>query len=120
MVEFGWYQAGMVQEATFVGQVSLVRAAFVSEKIVDAVKDATGAYKFLKYGILELDADLMSSQTGCTFEVTPDPPWQLNTHVIIRRQSGGEQLRAIHSEVSDLTDIANDPQRSRFIRLPRP
>lgn len=120
MIEPGWYQAGALQEATFIGEVSLVRAAYVKEAEVDAAQDPSGAFRFAKHGILELDADLMTRATGCSFSITPDYLWPLNTHVIILRSSGGKRLKAGHSEVADLTDLANDSGSSHFVRLPRP
>jgi hypothetical protein len=100
MVEYGWYQAGAVQEAAFIGEISLVRISGVSVKDVDAVKDhRTGAYKFLKYGILELDADsILRVIPKCSFRITAEPDWPADSHVIFIRASGGKTLSGKHLE----------------------
>ncbi len=55
LIEYAWYQPDgngkkVIQEAAFIGQVSLVRASLVTVQIVDVVKNS----KFAKYGIARL------------------------------------------------------------------
>lgn len=113
LIEYSWFQPDVsgryvVEETAFIGQISLIRAAHVSENDVDTFLDKNGNHPFIKYGIAVLDADEIVSKTGGTLLVTSDPyGWPSNAHVEFRRSSGGKELRAKHAEVSDLTDLAN-------------
>jgi hypothetical protein len=80
MIEGNWFQTDAtgrytVLELAFVGEVSLVRASFVTENDVDRVLDRAGAPRFIKYGIAELDADEIIKRTQGQFRITPDASW---------------------------------------------
>jgi hypothetical protein len=117
LIEYGQFRpnahgVSVVQEAAFVGEVSLLRPAVgVTEQNVDAIP------KFTKYGIAELDADEILNKTGGSFRITPDSDWPTDGHVIFIRKSGGKNLAATHLEVPAITDIAN---ANALLRLPRP
>jgi hypothetical protein len=106
-------QRTSIMEAAFIGQVSLVRSCLVDESKVDGFPQD----KFKNHGIVELDADQIVQQTGCTFEYdNSDSYWPTNAHVVLRRGSGGKTLRVSHPEVPKLTTIANS---SRIVRPPK-
>jgi hypothetical protein len=117
LIEHGQYRpnaqgALVVQEAAFIGEVSLLRPAVgVTEQYVDAIS------KFMKYGIAEMDADEILKNTGGSFRVTPDPDWPTDGHVLFIRKTGGKNLAATHLEVPAITDIAN---AKALLRLPKP
>ena len=118
LIEIGWYQPGLqstrsVQEAAFIGEVSLLREALVNERIVDAVKNG----KFAKYGIAQLNADEIRGQAGCFLRITADADWPADAHVLIIRKSGGKNLRITHPEVLALTMLANSKS---LVREPQP
>jgi hypothetical protein len=104
-----------ILEAAFIGQVSLMRAALIDEHVVDGFPRA----RFQNHGIVELDADEIVKRTGCTFEFdNSEGYWPTNSHVVLRRSSGGKNLRATHPEVRALTTIANS-NASRIVREPK-
>jgi hypothetical protein len=117
LIEHGQYRLNaqgtlVVQEAAFIGEVSLVRPAVgVTEQHVDAIP------KFVKYGIAELDADEILKQTGGSFRVTPDSDWPADGHVLFIRKTGGKNLGATHPEVPAITEIAN---AKALLRFPQP
>ncbi len=119
LVEFGWYQPGLqskrsVQEAAFIGEVSLLRESLVAMQIVDAVKNG----KFAKYGIAQLNADDIRGRAGCFLRITPDSDWPPDAHVlVIRKKTGGKHLKATHPEVFELTNLANS---TTMVREPKP
>jgi hypothetical protein len=122
MIEGSWFRTDAtgryaVLELAFVGEVSMVRASFVTEKDVDAVLDRAGAPRFIKYGIAELDADEIIKRTRGQFRMTPDASWPPNAHVLFIRQTGGKSLKASHPEVSELTDLTN---AKPLLRIPKP
>ena len=103
-----------IQQAAFVGQVSLVRVALgITEEIVDAAK----AGKFSKHGIAVLKASEIRSVTGGDLRVDPDGDWPPNAHVLFIRSTSGKTLRLKHREVADLTDLANSRP---LLRPPKP
>ena len=110
--------AGQLQiELAFIDEVSLVRASFVTEKDIDAMRDKNGNPRFLKHGIAVLDAESAAKKTGGSFRITPDAGWPPNAHVLFIRKTGGKNLKASHPEVPDLTDLANT---NPLAGLPKP
>jgi hypothetical protein len=117
-IEDIWFQPDasgkrVVQEAAFVGEVSLVRASLVTQFQVDTAKNG----RFIKHGIAQLKADEIRNDTKGDFRTDTDPDWPPNAHVIFIRKSGGKNLALKHSEVSVLTDLAN---RQPLLRPPKP
>lgn len=102
-----------MQEAAFIGEVSLLRQSLVSPTQVDAAKGG----KFVKYGIAELEADQIRNQAGCLLQITADPDWPPDAHVLVIRKSGGKKLRITHPEVTGLTTLANSKP---LLRGPKP
>lgn len=108
-----WHQPDVngqlvVEEAAFIGEISFLRVGLVTDKHVDAVTDKnSGAQKFAKFGIAELEADEIVAATKGGFRITQEPDWPTDSHVIFIRQTGGKNLSPKHPEVSDLTDLTN-------------
>jgi len=93
-----------VIEAAFLDEVSVLRA---STGLIDlAVVDTAKSGKFKGWGVVELDATEIRA-AGCIFEVHDEPEWPSSSHAILRRDSGGKKLKATHSQVSKLTQLAN-------------
>lgn len=118
LIENSWYQANAagtleIQEAAFIGEVSLLRSAKITQQQIDQAKNG----KFAKYGIAELEIDDIRAVAKCFVRLSPEPEWPEDAHLIIIRTSGGKNLRATHSEVSKLTLLANS---KALIRPPNP
>src|SRR5271166_2842716 len=119
LLQDDWYpkdasgQRTAILEVAFIGQVSLLRASLIDQNIVDGFPHG----RFANHGIVEMDADEIVKQTGCTFEFDhSDAYWPADAHVVLRRSSGGKSLRATHPEVLKLRNIANS---SKIVRPPR-
>lgn len=118
LIENTWYQANAagiaeVQEAAFIGEVSLLRSGKITITEIDQVKNG----KFAKYGIAELEIDDIRALAKCFVRLTVEPEWPADAHLIIIRTSGGKNLRATHPEVLKLKQLANG---KALIRLPTP
>jgi hypothetical protein len=118
LIAQSWYQPDVtgrkvIQEAAFVGQVSLLRELLVSQHHVDAAKNG----KFMKYGIARLPIAEIRRLTGGDVRIDPDPDWPRESHVLFIRNSGGKTLRLTHPEVSVLTNLAN---QIPLLREPQP
>jgi hypothetical protein len=118
LVHDGWYQPDAlgkrsVQEAAFVGEVSLLRQTLVSQQDVDVVKNG----QFAGFGIAELEANEIRGNAGCFLRITPDADWPAEAHVLVIRKNGSKRLRATHPEVRELTKLANSRP---LLRDPRP
>jgi hypothetical protein len=112
-----WYQPNSsgrpeVIEAAFLDEVSVLRASIglIDLGVVDAAKGG----KFKGWGVVELDStDIRSA--GCIFEVHDEPEWPSESHAILRRDTGGKNLRATHSQVPKLLKLAN---QGSLVRTP--
>lgn len=118
LIEGGWYRSSgqgsaSIQEAAFIGEVSLLRQVLVSSKDVDAVQNG----KFVKYGIAELEADEIRGKADCFLRITADNDWPTDAHLLVLRKNGSKRLRATHPEVPELTGLAN---AKPLLRLPTP
>jgi hypothetical protein len=123
LIEYSWYQPNStgspaVIDLAFIGNLSLVRGDYLSEATVDAYVDQNGLFKFAKAGIAVLSVDEILKETGAQLNVTADSyGWPADTHVELRRSTGGKELRITHPEVVKLTNIAN---ANSLVRLPKP
>jgi hypothetical protein len=118
LIEYAWYQPDangkkVIQEAAFIGQVSLVRASLVTVQIVDAVKNG----KFAKFGIARLSVAEIYKATKGNLRIDADKDWPPDAHVLFIRSTGGKTLQLTHSEVFELTILANQVP---LLRPPQP
>lgn len=108
LIEDEWYQPDatgkqVVQEAAFVGQVSLLRESLVTQQHVDAAKGG----KFATYGIARLSVADIRKFTKKDVRIDPDSDWPKDAHVLFIWHSGGKNLQLTHAEVPDLTRQPN-------------
>src|SRR5713226_7459822 len=107
LIEYAWYQPDgngkkVIQEAACI-QVSLVRASLVTVQIVDVVKNS----KFAKYGIARLSVAEIYKATKGNLRIDAEKDWPPDAHVLFIRSTGGKTLQLTHSEVFELTVLAN-------------
>lgn len=118
LIEDNWYQLDatgkqVVQEAAFVGQVSLLRESLLTQQHVDTAKGC----KFAKYGIARLSVADIRNITKGDVRIDPDKDWPQDAHVLFFRHSGGKNLQLTHVEVLGLTKLAN---QTPLFRRPKP